>query len=118
MVVLAQSNSNISTIPPHYENARFVLYPTANMWNFIKLDTQTGKLWMVQYSVEDNNRGETTLSDEDLLLPFMEPKVGRFALYPTQNIYNFVMIDQFNGRTWQVQWAMIMNTDGLVLFRT
>lgn len=106
VVVSAQSNSNITPIPPHYENARFVLYPTANMWNFIKLDTQTGKLWMVQYSVENNNRGETTLSDEDLLLPFMEPKVGRFALYPTQNIYNFVMIDQFNGRTWQVQWAI------------
>lgn len=105
VVAVAQS-SNVAAMPPQYENARFVLYPTVNMWNFIKLDTQTGRLWMVQYSVEENSRGEVVLSDDDQLLPFLEPKIGRFALYPTQNHYNFVMIDQFNGRTWQVQWTI------------
>lgn len=30
---------------------------------------------------------------------------GRFKLYPTGNMYNFIMVDVINGRTWQVQWS-------------
>ena len=30
---------------------------------------------------------------------------GRFFLYPTKNIYNFILLDQIDGRTWQVQWS-------------
>ena len=29
---------------------------------------------------------------------------GRFKLYPTGNMYNFIMVDVINGRSWQVQW--------------
>tara|TARA_B100001250_G_scaffold373525_1_gene359722 strand:- start:5061 stop:5570 length:510 start_codon:yes stop_codon:yes gene_type:complete len=29
---------------------------------------------------------------------------GRFKLYPTENTYNFIMVDVIDGRTWQVQW--------------
>ena len=29
---------------------------------------------------------------------------GRFKLYPTDNTYNFIMVDVIDGRTWQVQW--------------
>lgn len=29
---------------------------------------------------------------------------GRFKLYPTGNMYNFLMVDVIDGRTWQVQW--------------
>ena len=32
-------------------------------------------------------------------------KNGRFKLYPTGNMYNFIMVDVINGRTWQVQWS-------------
>lgn len=38
--------------------SKYVLYPTTNNWIFIKLDTETGKLWMIQYSVnDDESRG-------------------------------------------------------------
>jgi hypothetical protein len=30
---------------------------------------------------------------------------GRFKLYPTDNIYNFIMLDVINGDTYQVQWS-------------
>ena len=30
---------------------------------------------------------------------------GRFKLYPTGNMYNFIMVDVINGRNWQVQWS-------------
>lgn len=29
---------------------------------------------------------------------------GRFNLYTTENIYNFLLFDQLAGRTYQVQW--------------
>ena len=29
---------------------------------------------------------------------------GRFTLYPTNNRYNFILLDQLNGTTYQVQW--------------
>ena len=29
---------------------------------------------------------------------------GRFKLYPTDNMYNFIMVDVINGNTYQVQW--------------
>ena len=31
-------------------------------------------------------------------------KNGRFKLYPTDNMYNFIMVDVVNGNTYQVQW--------------
>ena len=31
-------------------------------------------------------------------------KNGRFKLYPTDNSYNFIMVDTINGKTYQVQW--------------
>ena len=34
-------------------------------------------------------------------------KNGRFKLYPTDNSYNFIMVDVITGDTYQVQW----NTD-------
>ena len=30
--------------------------------------------------------------------------VGQFKLYPTENMFNFIMVDVINGTTWQVQW--------------
>ena len=32
-------------------------------------------------------------------------KNGRYKLYPTDNNYNFIMVDVIDGLTWQVQWS-------------
>jgi hypothetical protein len=32
-------------------------------------------------------------------------KPGRFTLYPSANMYVFIMLDQEDGRQWQVQWG-------------
>jgi len=79
------------------------LFSTQNKWTYIKLNTRNGQLWQVQYSLEDNNM-EVPLSlitrvSKD------EEKNGRFFLYPTQNIWNFILLDQLDGRVWQVQWS-------------
>ncbi len=82
------------------------LFPTNNIWTFLKLDTITGKIWQVQFSVESEDyRFETVLNPTDITEILKQDKVvGRYTLYPTSNIYNFVMLDQIDGYTYQVQW--------------
>ena len=81
----------------------YKLYPTRNMWNFLKLDTRNGKISIVQFSVEDNEKQfEYELSNKALC---ENNAPGRFMLQPTENIYNFIMLDQVSGKTYQVQWS-------------
>lgn len=86
---------------------RYQLYPTHNMWTFLKLDTLTGQIWQVQFSIEgDAYRFETVLSSKDITDELkLEKIVGRYILYPTQNTYNFILLDQITGYTYQVQWS-------------
>lgn len=86
------------------QGANFRLFPTTNMWTFIKLDTRNGLLWQVQYSLNPENRMVTYLN-LDRLASVNEEVKDRFTLYPTQNMYNFILLDQVNGKTWQVQWS-------------
>ena len=106
-VSIAQSASdapiqNISTD----STVVYRLFATRNMYTFLKLDTRNGRLWQVQWSTKGRDyRFETTLSDITLVNK-EEEQNGRFFLYPTTNIYNFILLDQIDGRTWQVQWSM------------
>lgn len=84
----------------------FRLYPTSNMWNFVKLDTRTGQIWMVQYSVKKGKQSFTWAVDPRPIEEPTDENVGRFTLYPTSNIYNFILLDQLDGRTWQVQFSL------------
>lgn len=85
---------------PTYE-----LVPTTNTWNFLKLNTVTGAITIVQFSLESKNRFEYDLDSNSRLYSWDEPICGRFKLVPTQNIYNFLLLDQIDGRVWQVQWG-------------
>lgn len=81
----------------------YQLYPTQNMYTFLKLDTSNGRIWQVQYSLEDN-RFESVLNVIPLVAEKDESN-GRFRLYPTQNMYTFILLDRINGETYQVQWS-------------
>ena len=82
----------------------YQLFSTQNTWALIKLDTRNGKLWQVHFTISkegyegllDINSNSLVSSDEEIN--------GRFTLYPTQNIYNFILLDQINGKTYKVQW--------------
>lgn len=80
------------------------LFATRNMYNFIKLNTRNGQMWQVQWSTGDNTF-QVPLSLTSRVLS-EEEKNGRFFLYPTTNIYNFILLDQIDGRAWQVQWSI------------
>ena len=83
----------------------YEIFPTSNMYNFIKLNTRNGQMWQVQWGTESKYRFETTLSERKRVDKEDEVN-GRFTLYPTTNNYNLILLDQIDGRAWQVQWAI------------
>jgi len=84
------------------------------MYTFIKLDTRNGRMWQVQWNTKGREyRFESILSGISRVNENDE-KNGRFFLYPTTNIYNFISLDQIDGRIWQVHWSMEEN-DRMVL---
>lgn len=91
----------------------YKMYPTENMWTFLKLDTRTGKVWQVQYSVNSDTHGQVIVNDTDLTFGTND-KAGRFELYPTQNMYNFLLLDKSSGLVAQIQWSMNADNRGLV----
>lgn len=114
--IVSAQTTNSSTNKASLSNDEvfcYKLYPTSNMWNFLKLDTRNGRIWQVQWSTEDDKRFETVLSSI-FIVPKDEERDGRFALYPTTNIYNFIMLDQVNGKAYQVQWSFDANNRGIV----
>ena len=74
------------------------------MWNLIKLDTRNGQKWQIQYHLESENRVVEVLNAEALVAKEDEME-DRFALYSTQSLYSFILLDQLSGKTWQVQWS-------------
>ena len=80
------------------------LFSTRNMYTFIKLNTRNGQMWQVQWDIDSKYRFETTLSNISRV-NIDEERDGRFFLYPTKNVYNFILLDQIDGRSWQVQWG-------------
>jgi len=101
---------------------RFKLYRTDNMWTFLELDTVYGYVYKVQYGTQgDEYRYRHSISREDLRESSYTQKeeymVGRFDLYQTQNMYNFILLDKVDGRTWQVQWSVHDDNDGLFRIR-
>ncbi|WP_051254382.1 hypothetical protein [Arenibacter latericius] len=82
----------------------YKLFPTTNYWTFLKLDTRNGKIWQVHFTIsKDGYEGELILNSSSLIWDDKEIN-GRFTLYPTENMYNFILLDQLNGTTYQVQW--------------
>ena len=85
-------------------NNRFKLYKTNNIYTFLQLDTATGKIKQFQWSLDSDKEGYVTINDEDL--SFISAKNGTFELYPTENMYQFILLDKAFGRLWHVQWGM------------
>ena len=86
------------------EPERFKLYKTENMYTFLKLDTATGQIEQLQWSLNDNAEGTVGIINDEKFSIIEEP--GRFELYATNNMYQFILLDKAIGRTWHVQWGI------------
>lgn len=105
---------NVSVILGNLEPQRFKMYQTDNIYNLLKLDTWTGRVWQVQWG-ETKERMEVLINYRDLRdLPTEEEddyeyaaknRNGRFEMYPTKNMYTFILLDTYSGKTYQVQWS-------------
>src|SRR6218665_3406559 len=73
-------------------------YQTDNIHNQLKLNTKTGEIHQVQ------SDGKVFLVHEEST-PFNE-KPNRYALYKTQNMWTYILLDKFSGRLWQCQYSV------------
>ena len=101
IVLFAQSSISEPTQEPIVP---YRLFRTTNIWTFIQLNTTTGQMWQVYFDTQGSNRGAVVLNSQNLARE-KDQISGRFTLYPTSNMYNFILLDQIDGRTWQVQWS-------------
>ena len=92
----------------------YKLYPTQNMYTFLELNTMTGQIWIVQWSTS-GNRMKYVLDIEERIFSWAEKIAGRFELYPTENMYNFVLLDNIKGYCWQVQWSFDQDTRFVIM---
>ncbi|MEI7508453.1 MAG: hypothetical protein WCJ62_03210 [Flavobacterium sp.] len=98
------TSNNVVETNQENKSSVYQLFPTQNVYTSIKLNTRNGQMWQVQWGTETKFRFVTALSTISRVNPD-EEKNNRFVLYPTSNIYNFMLLDQIDGRTWQVQWG-------------
>lgn len=84
---------------------RYKLYQTDNIYTLLQLDTKTGMIEQVQWSLDSDNEGSVSINSDDLTYGYGYGS-GSFELYPTKNMYQFILIDKTNGKKWHVQWGM------------
>ena len=108
----SESNTK-STVASPVDNVNFRLFQTNNRWTFLKLDTRNGVITHVQYSTENRSEMIEYSLNSLPLVEEVDAKPGRFFLYPTENTYNFILLDQIDGRVWQVQWSIDADSRGI-----
>ena len=84
---------------------RYKMYPTENIYTLLKLDTKTGMIEQVQWSLDSDKEGTVTINNKDLSYGVGYGS-NSFELYPTKNMYQFILLDKTDGRMWHVQWGM------------
>ena len=94
-------------------NPYYKLYPTQNKWTFLELDTAYGTVYHVQWSLNDNSGRWMLGGITDYDVPDSRRYAGRYELYPTQNIFNFLLVDGLTGKVWQVQWSTERKEEGI-----
>ncbi len=107
----SREQGNAQTLRP---DASFVLTPTQNIWVFLLLDTSNGRVWQLHFSLSDSSFSGRLPLNETPLARGTSARVGRFALQGTQNIFTFLLLDQIDGRVWQLQWSNDQDKRGIV----
>lgn len=100
----------IAQEPTQNPNVHYRVFNTTNIYTLLKLDTRDGRIWQVQWGDKDH-RFIVPLNPDALV---SGAKDGRFTLYPTKNLYTFILLDQDTGDAWHVQWGNKV-TDRFVL---
>ena len=89
------ADDEVKVVVPTNKSTNYALYP-AMTGNFLKLDTRDGTILAVVPLHPNWNR---VLNAEPLALG---NKPGRFELYPTEDIWVWVLFDSSTGNMWKV----------------
>lgn len=81
---------------------QYKVIPTTNSYTSLKLDTASGKISALQIGLGKDLPMEYQVSDAVVDGGMI---LGRFDLYPTDNVHNFILLDTYNGIAYQVQWS-------------
>lgn len=95
-------------------NAIYEIYKTENIYHVLKLNTRTGQITQVQIGVGKDGYAMENVVNSKTLVSADEEQNGRFALYPTGNMYNFVLLDRISGKLWQAQWSIKPENRGII----
>lgn len=94
------------------QSDRYKIYQTENIYCLLELDTYTGTIHQIHYTTDENGFEGKVLLDslpsfirDDIYreLPFNVKHLD-FELYPTKNMYTFILVEQYSGNVWHVQW--------------
>ena len=87
--------------PTQNPSVPYRLFSTSNIYTFLRLDTRNGLVWQLQWG-DKEHRFIEVINSTALV---SGGRLGRFTLYPTSNIYTFILLDQDTGDAWQIQWG-------------
>lgn len=82
---------------------RYKLYPTENIYTLLQLDTKTGKIEQIQWSLNSDQEFSVPINSNELTY---YSECGTYELYPTKNMYQFILLDKTLGIRWHVQWGL------------
>ena len=76
----------------------YEFFQTQNYHNQLRLNTKTGEVYQVQ------DDGGSWIVNEAFTPESTTPY--RYWLYPTQNMWTFILVDMFTGKLWQTQYSV------------
>ena len=106
----AQSEIKFKTAPQQRIDVRYRIFDTDNMWTKLLLDSRTGRIWQIAFSVEKEGVRLKLPVNKTPLVNEKDVKDGRFTLYPTDNMWTFILVDQENGNVYQISFSI--DSDG------
>lgn len=79
----------------------YEFFQTKNYHNQLRLNTKTGEVYQVQ------DDGGSWIVNSSITPESDTPY--RYWLYPTQNLWTFILVDTFTGKLWQTQYTVDKN---------
>ena len=83
---------------------RYKIIPTENVYVLLRLNTATGQIDIMQWSLDRKDEFINSINSVNLSNS-LTIRNGNFELYPTKNMFQFILIDTSDGRCWHVQWG-------------
>jgi len=75
----------------------FEFYQTDNIHNKLRLNTKTGELYQMQ------SDGAKFIVQSPIT---SKSQRERYSLHKTENMWTYILLDEFNGKLWQCQYSI------------